>query len=148
MFGFQWSGNELRRTRIWTQQHVDGVYVEISMNPNDQYGLWRFVFSSPTFIFWLLFHFSRGQNWESRSSVFLCSETNTVTLANAGYNLVPSRPRRFRELAWERGCLCSWRLNCLERNMDRARYTHHKNIWKLNSTSYRNIPNTFIWNAC
>ena len=30
--------------------------------------------------------------------------------------------------------------------MDRARYTHHKNYWKLNSTSYRNIPNTFIWN--
>ena len=29
----------------------------------------------PTFIFWLLFHFSRGQNRESRSSVFLCSET-------------------------------------------------------------------------
>ena len=27
-----------------------------------------------TFIFWLLFHFSRGQNRESRSSVFLCSE--------------------------------------------------------------------------
>ena len=25
---------------------------------------------SPTFIFWLLFHFSRGQNEESRSSVF------------------------------------------------------------------------------
>ena len=28
-----------------------------------------------TFIFWLFFHFSRGQNRESRSSVFLCSET-------------------------------------------------------------------------
>ena len=29
----------------------------------------------PSFIFWLSFHFSRGQNRESRSSVFLCSET-------------------------------------------------------------------------
>ena len=29
----------------------------------------------PTFIFWLFFHFSRDQNRESRSSVFLCSET-------------------------------------------------------------------------
>ena len=29
----------------------------------------------PTFIFWLLFHFSRGQNRESRSSVFLYCET-------------------------------------------------------------------------
>ena len=26
-------------------------------------------------IFWLSFHFSRGQNRESHSSVFLCSET-------------------------------------------------------------------------
>ena len=40
MFGFQWSGNELQRTLI----HVDGVYVEISINPNDQYRLWTFVF--------------------------------------------------------------------------------------------------------
>ena len=31
--------------------------------------------SPPTFIFWLLFHFSRGQNGESHSSVYLCSET-------------------------------------------------------------------------
>ena len=30
---------------------------------------------SPHFQVWLLFHFSRGQNRESRSSVFLCSET-------------------------------------------------------------------------
>ena len=35
---------------------------------------------SPTFIFWLLFHFSRGQNRESRSSVFLCSETKRKRL--------------------------------------------------------------------
>ena len=34
----------------------------------------------PTFIFWLLFHFSRGQNRESRSSVFLCSETKRKRL--------------------------------------------------------------------
>ena len=33
-----------------------------------------------TFIFWLLFHFSRGQNRESRSSVFLCSETKRKRL--------------------------------------------------------------------
>ena len=29
----------------------------------------------PPFIYWLSFHFSRGQNRESRSSVFHCSET-------------------------------------------------------------------------
>ena len=34
----------------------------------------------PTFIFSLLFHFSRGQNRESRSSVFLCSETKRKRL--------------------------------------------------------------------
>ena len=34
----------------------------------------------PTFIFWLLFHFSRGQNRGSRSSVFLCSETKRKRL--------------------------------------------------------------------
>ena len=34
----------------------------------------------PTFIFWLLFHFSRGQNRESRSPVFLCSETKRKLL--------------------------------------------------------------------
>ena len=34
----------------------------------------------PTFIFWLLFHFSRDQNRESRSSVFLCSETKRKRL--------------------------------------------------------------------
>ena len=34
----------------------------------------------PTFIFWPLFHFSRGQNRESRSSVFLCSETKRKRL--------------------------------------------------------------------
>ena len=33
-----------------------------------------------TFIFWLLFHFSRGPNRESRSSVFLCSETKRKRL--------------------------------------------------------------------
>ena len=31
-------------------------------------------------IFWLLFHFSRGQNLEYRSSVFLCSETKRKRL--------------------------------------------------------------------
>ena len=34
----------------------------------------------PTFIFWLLFHFSLGQNRESRSSVFLCSKTKRKRL--------------------------------------------------------------------
>ena len=29
---------------------------------------------TPSFIFWLSFHFSRGQNRKSRSSVFLCFE--------------------------------------------------------------------------
>ena len=33
-----------------------------------------------TFIFWLLFDFSRGQNRESRSPVFLCSETKRKLL--------------------------------------------------------------------
>ena len=43
----------------------------------------RFLLSPPpppTFIFWLLFHFSRGQNRESRSSVFLCSDTKRKRL--------------------------------------------------------------------
>ena len=43
----------------------------------------RFLLSPPpppTFIFWLLFHFSRGQNRGSRSSVFLCSETKRKRL--------------------------------------------------------------------
>ena len=35
---------------------------------------------SPTFIFWVLFHFSLGQNRESRSSVFLWSETKRKRL--------------------------------------------------------------------
>ena len=34
----------------------------------------------PTFIFWFLFHFSRGQNRESPSSVFLCCETKRKRL--------------------------------------------------------------------
>ena len=40
----------------------------------------RFRAFPPTFIFWLLFHFSRGQNRESRSSVFLYSETKRKRL--------------------------------------------------------------------
>ena len=35
---------------------------------------------SPPFIFWLVFHFSRGLNRESCSSVFLCSETKRKRL--------------------------------------------------------------------
>ena len=46
---------------------------------------------APSFIFWLLFHFSRGQNRETRSSVLLCSETK--------------RKRLLRRL-----CSVSWRL--------------------------------------
>ena len=34
----------------------------------------------PLSFFWLLFHFSRGQNLEYRSSVFLCSETKRKRL--------------------------------------------------------------------
>ena len=34
----------------------------------------------PSFTFWLSFHFSRGQNWKSPSSVFLCSETKRKRL--------------------------------------------------------------------
>ena len=34
----------------------------------------------PSFIFWLSFHFSRGQNRKSRSSVSLCSETKQKRL--------------------------------------------------------------------
>ena len=40
----------------------------------------RFHAFPPTFIFWLLFHFSRGQNRESRSSAFLYSETKRKCL--------------------------------------------------------------------
>ena len=35
---------------------------------------------SPSFIFWLSFHFSRGQSRKSSSSVFLCSETRRKRL--------------------------------------------------------------------
>ena len=41
----------------------------------------------PTFIFWLLFHFTRGQNRESRFSVFLCSETKRKRFY-AGYSSI------------------------------------------------------------
>ena len=34
----------------------------------------------PSFTFWLSFHFSRGQNGKSPSSVFLCSETKRKRL--------------------------------------------------------------------
>ena len=34
----------------------------------------------PSFTFWLSFHFSRGQNRKSPSSVFLCSETKRKRL--------------------------------------------------------------------
>ena len=34
----------------------------------------------PSFIFWLSFHFPRGQNRKSRSSVFFCSETKRKRL--------------------------------------------------------------------
>ena len=34
----------------------------------------------PSFIFWLSFHFSRGQNRKPRSSVFFCSETKRKRL--------------------------------------------------------------------
>ena len=41
---------------------------------------------SPTFIVWLLFHFSRGQNRESRSSVFLCCGTKRKRLLRRLHN--------------------------------------------------------------
>ena len=34
----------------------------------------------PSFIFWLSFHFPRGQNRKSRSSVFFCSQTKRKCL--------------------------------------------------------------------
>ena len=51
----------------------------------DQLKLFPFFFllsppPPPSFIFLLSFHFSRGQNRESRSSVFLCSETKRKRL--------------------------------------------------------------------
>ena len=54
--------------------------------PNNTWTAFMFLSSPPpppTFIFWLLFNFSRGQNRESRSSVFLCSETETVATGNS-----------------------------------------------------------------
>ena len=41
----------------------------------------------PSFIFWLSFHFSRGQNRKSPSSVFLCSETKRKRFY-AGYSSI------------------------------------------------------------
>ena len=55
----------------------------------------------PLSFFWLLFHFSRGQNLEYRSSVFLCSETK--------------RKRLLRRLSGER-CLtqlCHFLTTCI-----------------------------------
>ena len=44
----------------------------------------------PLFHFWPSFHFSRGQNRKSSSSVFLCSETETLaTQANVELTSVP-----------------------------------------------------------
>ena len=51
-------------------------------------------FPSPSFIFCLSFHFSRGQNRESRSSVFLCSETARKRLLRR----LPMSARIFLEL--------------------------------------------------
>ena len=45
----------------------------------------------PTFIFWLLFHFSRGQNRESCSSVFLYSETKRKHLLRRLRSLLLNR---------------------------------------------------------
>ena len=42
---------------------------------SSKHTLLRDFHSRPSFIFCLSFHFSRGKNRESRSSVFLCSET-------------------------------------------------------------------------
>ena len=56
---------------IYTPSRTQGLKIEGSV--------WkRFLPSpppAPSFIFWLSFYFSRGQNRKSRSSVFLCSET-------------------------------------------------------------------------
>ena len=47
-------------------------------------------YPSPSFTFWLSFHFSRGQNRKSPSSVFLCSETKRKRLLRRLRSLFPS----------------------------------------------------------
>ena len=58
-----------------------------------------------SFIFWLSFHFSRGQNRESPSSVFLCSETERKRLIRRLETRVLHRNQRRLE------CSTNWQLS-------------------------------------
>ena len=82
----------------------------------------------PTFIFWLLSHFSRGQNRKSRSSVFLYSETKRKRLLRrllllrlinvvAWKIVLPTDASRFRTYNF---CFAA----------DRRKTSPHKEIWK------------------
>ena len=54
----------------------------------------------PSFTFWLSFHFSRGQNRKSPSSVFLCSETKRKRLLRRLHNT----SHMFMQSSVERPC--------------------------------------------
>ena len=69
-------------------ERVDGVHGEISMNPNDPSPP-----PSPSFTFWLSFHFSRGQYRKSPSLGISLPRNQTETLATQA-SLSPA-PARF-----------------------------------------------------
>ena len=80
----------------------------------------------PSFIFWLSFHFSRGQNWISRSSVFFCSETKRKRLLRRLRNTPHKRcqsppPRRqfdenchffLQKAGSPKTSPCAWKIAC------------------------------------
>ena len=61
-----------------------------------------------TFIFWFFFHFSRGQNRESRSLVFLCSETKRKRLLRRLTFIRNSTSLKKQTLKLNRHALLMW----------------------------------------
>ena len=74
-----------------SKERIGGLSASVSFLPSPP--------SPPSFIFWLSFHFSRGQNRKSHSSVFLCSETK----GNACYAGYVKDSREWRRIERE-GC--------------------------------------------
>ena len=66
----------------------------------------------PTFIFWLLFHSSRGQNRESRSSVFLWSETKRKRLLHRLARVQTKKQSRKTMTLARLACLCLTQARC------------------------------------
>ena len=66
----------------------------------------------PTFIFWLLFHSSRGENRESRSSVFLWSETKRKRLLHRLERVQTKKQSRKKMTLARLACLCLTQARC------------------------------------